>query len=181
MSSSALVSSEVRYFLIAVSSRSSTLSMRAVSVTRLRSPRLSESSAPRSMASNTSTHAQRLARGAGDARAEGEAGRVVARSGQGAGVGRRADLRQAEPRSGQQRSDWWAEGGGRQRLVRGAAVGYRGHLQDLCRELQGRGSPSGTLLTLSTHSSARYPRRSGHRRRPREEGRKEASVWWVPR
>src|SRR6266851_1011374 len=39
---------------------------------------------------------------------------------------------------------------------------------------------SGTLLTLSTHSSARYSRRSGHRRRPGEEGRKESSVWWVP-
>jgi hypothetical protein len=42
------------------------------------------------------------------------------------------------------------------------------------------GHESGTLLTLGTHSSARYPRDSGQQAGATEEGRKESSVWWIP-
>src|SRR6516165_6991671 len=76
MSSSASLSIEVRYSLIAVSSRSSTVSMHTVSETRLRSPRLNASSAPRSMASNTSTM-RSASRGTGERDAGGLAGRSV--------------------------------------------------------------------------------------------------------
>ena len=61
----ASMSSEVRYSLISRSSRSSTSSMRLVSVTRLRSPRSSESRAPRKHRLEHIGHAHRLARGPG--------------------------------------------------------------------------------------------------------------------
>ena len=71
--------------------------------------------------------------------AEGGAGKPLA----GAGARRRtlagrADHRQADARTGQRRGHRRAEGGHRERLVRGPAIGHRGCLQDLRRELPGR-------------------------------------------
>ena len=60
-------------------------------------------------------------RRAGDAGAEGAASASCPRGGEGVDAGRRADHRQADARPGQRRADRRAEGGGRERLVRGAA------------------------------------------------------------
>ncbi len=76
------------------------------------------------------------------------------------GAGRRKDPGAPHPRAGQRRSHRRVESGGGERMVRGAPVRDRGHLQDLRGELPRRGS------------SAPHPGRStGHRRRchsPRE-------------
>jgi len=51
-------------------------------------------------------------------------------------AGRRADHREADPRTRQRRPHRRPEGGHRERLVRRAAVGHRGRLQDLRRVLR---------------------------------------------
>ena len=56
---------------------------------------------------------------------------------------RRADHRQADQGAGKQRPDRRPQGRGRQRLVRGAALRHREHLQDLRGELQGRAASAG--------------------------------------
>src|SRR5712664_1525964 len=83
-------------------------------------------------------HADRRGR---DARREGAARPALAGLGEGGAAGRRADHRQAHPRARQRGADRRAQGGGRERLVRGPAVRHRGHLQDLCGELPRPGPP----------------------------------------
>jgi phosphoglucomutase len=73
----------------------------------------------------------------GNIRAEGEAGEIIARGGQSAEPRGRADRYEADPRHGERRSDRRPQSRRPQRLVRGAAIGHRGRLQDLCRKLQG--------------------------------------------
>ena len=75
--------------------------------------------------------------------AEGAAGQAVARAGDRHRTGRRADHRQADRRAGQRRAAGRAEGDDRQRLVRRAAVGHRGRLQDLRRVVQGARASGG--------------------------------------
>ena len=70
-------------------------------------------------------------------RAKGEARKTLARGGQGLHACRRADHGQADQRPRQQCADRRPQSGGRERLVRGAAIGHREHVQDLRRELQG--------------------------------------------
>ena len=71
-----------------------------------------------------------------------------------AAAGGRKDTGDAHPRARQRCADRRSEGGDRKRLVCGAAVRHRGHLQDLRREFSGRGP------------SAPHPVRSAdHRRR----------------
>ena len=78
-------------------------------------------------------HANRCA---GHAAAEGAAAEAVARGRHGDSACRRADRPETDPRAGERRADRRAEGRRRERLVRGAAIGHRGHLQDLRGELQ---------------------------------------------
>ncbi len=54
--------------------------------------------------------------------------------------GRRKNPGHPHPRAGQRRSHRRVEGGGGERMVRGASVRDRGYLQDLCGELPGSGS-----------------------------------------
>ena len=58
-------------------------------------------------------------------------------------AGRRADHGQADPRPGQRRPHRRPEGRRRERLVRRPPLRHGEHLQDLRRELQGRGAPAG--------------------------------------
>ena len=71
----------------------------------------------------------------GHARAEGKAGKVVARCRHGIDARRRPDHREVDQGAGQQRLYRRIESHHRQRLVRGPALRHREHLQDLCREL----------------------------------------------
>jgi len=71
-------------------------------------------------------HAHRRRRHAG---AEGGAQEALAGGGEGRPARGRAHHRQAHPRPGERRGDRRAQGGGRERLVRGAPVGARGRLQ----------------------------------------------------
>src|SRR3990167_258277 len=57
-------------------------------------------------------------------------------------VGRRQDHPGARQGAGQRRGAWRDQGGQRRWLVRRAAIGHRGHLQDLCRELPRPGPPA---------------------------------------
>ncbi len=57
-------------------------------------------------------------------------------------AGRRTHRRPADARRRQRRADRRPQGGDRERLVRRPAVGHRGHLQDLRRELQERRAPA---------------------------------------
>ena len=85
-----------------------------------------------------SLHARRRA---GDARAEGRAGDIVAGRGPGIDDRRRSHHRQADSRPGQWRPDRRPEGRGPARLVCGSAVRHREHLQDLRGELRRPGAP----------------------------------------
>ena len=67
-------------------------------------------------------------------------GEAVARSDHRQGSRGRENRRDADQRARQRRGDRRAEGGHRQRMVRGAALGHRGGLQNLRRELQRRRS-----------------------------------------
>ena len=82
----------------------------------------------------------RSRRGAGDPGAETHAGAALATAGSVAGSGRRKDPGHPDPGARQRRGHRRIEGECRERLVRGASVRHRGHLQDLCRELSRRGS-----------------------------------------
>ena len=69
--------------------------------------------------------------------AEGAAGEAVAGAGDRDRAGGRGDHRQADHRAGQRRAAGRSEGDDGERVVRGAAVGHRGRLQDLCGVVQG--------------------------------------------
>ena len=68
------------------------------------------------------------------------AGETVAQAGQDHRAGGRKNPDCPHPRAGQRRSHRRVESGGRERMVRGASVRDRGHLQNLCGELPGSGS-----------------------------------------
>ena len=68
------------------------------------------------------------------------AGETLAAAGRAHRSGRRKNPGHPHPRAGQRRSHRRVEGGGGERMVRGASVGDRGYLQDLCGELPGSGS-----------------------------------------
>ena len=68
------------------------------------------------------------------------AGETLAAAGPVHRAGRRKNPDRPHPRAGQRRSHRRVEGGGRERMVRGASVRDREYLQDLCGELPGSGS-----------------------------------------
>ena len=74
-------------------------------------------------------------RGAGHSGTEGNAGQAFAAAGQLHGSGRRKNPGHPHPRAGQRRVHRRLEGDREKRMVRGATVRDRGHLQDLCGEL----------------------------------------------
>ena len=68
-------------------------------------------------------------------------------------AGRRADRARARQGAGQRRADRRHQGDRRQRLVRRAPVGHRGHLQDLRRELPRSRAPAARSWTRRRRSS----------------------------
>ena len=79
--------------------------------------------------------------------------------------GRREDRRQAHPRAVQRCADRRAEGGHRKRLVCGPAIGHRGHLQDLRRELPWQRPSPDDLRRSAGDRSCRIQRGGGVSRR----------------
>ncbi len=77
-------------------------------------------------------------RSVGDAAAEATPGGPVADADRHRLAGGREDRQHAEPGTGQRRAHRRDQGQCEERLVRGATVGYRGHLRDLRRELPWR-------------------------------------------
>ena len=68
---------------------------------------------------------------------------------------RRADPDDPHQSAGKRRAIWRREGDRRERLVRGAAVGHREHLQDLRGELPRRGAPAPHPVRSARSSSTR--------------------------
>ena len=82
----------------------------------------------------------RSCRGAGDPGAKAKASEALATAGPVRGAGRRKNPEHPHRGSRQRRIDRRFEGDCRKRMVCGASVRHRGHLQDLCRELSWTGS-----------------------------------------
>ena len=96
---------------------------------------------------------------------KGIAGETLAAAGQDQRTGGRKNPDHPHPRAGQRRAHRRVEGGGRERMVRGASVRDRRHLQDLCGELPWSGS------------SAPHPGGSTDNRQRRSCGRGVAGKW----